>query len=131
MTQSNPNFDQFAKQAAESSKANMEALAQAGNAYAKGFESIFKTYISLAQDAAEKNSQALKTLMGCKTIHEFTETQSQIASENLNDFLNNFSTLSEMSVKVATDAFEPINEQFSENINKAANESKKAAKKAA
>lgn len=112
-------FDKLAQEAQDNGKESMEAFAQSGSLFAKGFEDIMKTYISWAQESAEKNSQAFKALMGCKTLNDLTEAQSQLARENFDDFLNGVTRLSEMSVKVTTDAFEPINDQLSKTIRKA------------
>jgi phasin family protein len=112
-------FEQLAQDASSAGREQMEAFVQSGNVFARGFEDLFKTYISWAQESAEKNSQAIKELMSCKTLNEFTETQSRVARENFDGFMDGVTKISELGVKVSTEAFEPINDQFSKSIKRA------------
>jgi phasin family protein len=73
----------------------------------------------MAQKSAEQNSKAVKTLMGCKTLNEFTEAQNRIAQQSFDEWVNGTSKLSEQCVKILTDALEPINGQLGKAIKKA------------
>lgn len=75
--------------------------------------------MTLAQDSAEKSAAAVKTLLGCKTLNELTEVQNKLAQESLDGFITSATKLSELSVKVATESFEPLNAQLSKTIKKA------------
>ena len=119
MTQGKTQFDKLAKEAANESQKHAEAVAKAGNILFKGAEDYLKTYVTFAQKSAEKSQEAVKAILGCKTLNEFTETQNKLAQEGFDDFMSGFTKLSEISVKVATDAFEPINDQLSKSIKKA------------
>lgn len=119
MTQNNTQFDKLTKDATAAGQAQMEALAKSGNIFAKGFEDIFKTYVSIAQTTAEKNAKSMQALMGCKTLNEYTEAQNKMAQQGFDDLTCSLTKLSEMSVKVTTEAFEPINDQVSKSIKKA------------
>ncbi len=119
MTQKKHQFDRMAQEAGLSQKEQMDALMQSGNIAMKGFEDIFKTCMQMAQTSAEKNAQAMKSIFGCKTLNEFTEAQNRIAQQGFDDFMVTTTRLSELAVKMATDAFEPINDQFSRTIKKA------------
>jgi len=112
-------FEKLSQDAANAGKEHVEALVKSGNIFAKGFEDFLKTYASLAQSSAERNAQAFKTLLGSKTLNEYTETQNRVAQENLDDFLSGVTKLSELGVKLATETFEPINDQVSKSIKKA------------
>ena len=123
MTKSNnqfKEFETFTTEATDAGKEQMEALVQSGNIAVKGFESIFKSYMSLAQSATEKNTQAFKTLMGCKTLDELKEAQSGLAQQgNLDEWISDTTKLSEQCVKVMTEAFEPLNSQVNKAVKKA------------
>lgn len=119
MTKGQAQFDQMAKDAANNSKENMDAVVKSSNIFMKGFEDLTKTYVSWAQTSAEKNAKAFKTLMGAKTLNEFTDTQNKIAQQNFDDFMTGATKISELSVKVATEAFEPINDQMAKSIKSA------------
>jgi phasin family protein len=112
-------FEKLSQDAANAGKEHVEALVKSGNIFAKGFEDFLKTYASLAQSSAERNAQAFKALLGSKTLNEYTETQNRVAQENLDDFLSGVTKLSELGVKLATETFEPINDQVSKSIKKA------------
>ena len=119
MTQGKSQFDKLTQDAGKAGKEQMDACMKAGNVFIKGFEDIAKTYMGWAQESAEKNSQALKTLMSCKTINEYAETHNKWAQQNFDDFMSGATKLTELSVKLASDTFEPINDQFSKSIKKA------------
>lgn len=120
MTQGKSQFDKLSQDASKSTKEQFEALIKSGNIFMKGFEDMTGAYMSWAQSSAEKNSQAVKALLGCKTINEYAETQNKWVQQNFDDFMAGTTKLSELSVKVATDAFEPLNDHVSKSIKKAA-----------
>ena len=120
MTQGKSQFDKFTGDATKTSKEQMDAYMKSGNIFMKGFEDYAKTYMSWAQSSTEKNAQAVKALLSCKSINEYTETQNKWVQQNFDDFMAGATKLSELGVKVTTDALEPINDQFSKSIKKAA-----------
>jgi phasin family protein len=119
MSQGKNQFEKLSQDYASCGKEHAEALVKSGNIFAKGFEDFLKTYSALAQGTAERNAQAFKALLGSKTLNEYTETQSRVAQQNLDDFLSGVTKLSELGVKLATETFEPINDQVSKSIKKA------------
>ncbi|MCB9990067.1 MAG: phasin family protein [Rhodospirillales bacterium] len=119
MTQNKSKFEKLSQDAAKNGKEQVEALIESGNLFMKGFEDFTKTYVDLAQSAAERNNQAVKALLSCKTINEFAETQNKWVQQNFDDFMATGTKLSELTIKIATDAFEPINDQFSKTVKKA------------
>lgn len=120
MTQGKYQYDRLTQDAVNGNKEQMDAALRAGTVFFKGFEDMTKACMSLAQSSAEKNSQAVKALMSCKTINEFAETQNKWAQQNFDDFMAGATKLSELGVRVATEALEPINDQFSKGLKKAA-----------
>lgn len=119
MTQNKAQYEKLTNDAASAGKENVEALLKSTNIWMKGTEDLFKTYISLAQDTAAKNSEAFKTLLACKNLNELTEVQNKLAQESFDGFMSGATKLSELSVKLATEALEPINDQVSKTIRKA------------
>jgi len=118
MAKGKTHFEKFSGEAASLGKENVEALVESGNIFAKGFEGIMKAYVSLAQDVSEKNAEAFQKLMGCKTVNEYAETQNKVAQESFDDFMAGATKLSELGIKLATDAFEPLNEQITRNLSR-------------
>jgi phasin family protein len=78
-----------------------------------------KTCMGLAQKTAEKNGEAFKTLLSCKTVNEFAAVQNRLAQEGFDDFMTHATRLSELGVKLASDGFAPINDQLGKAIKKA------------
>ncbi|HEY8190722.1 MAG TPA: phasin family protein [Micavibrio sp.] len=114
MTKGKAPFDKIAQDA----KDQQEALVESGRIYARGVEDVLKFVTAFTQESVEKNTETFKSLWGCKTLQELTEVQSRIAQQNFDDFMAGATKLSEMGVKVASEAFEPINDQFSKTISK-------------
>lgn len=119
MTQAKAQYEKLTNEATSSGKEGLEALVRSTNIWIKGSEDLFKTYLSLAQDTATKNSEAFKTLLACKNLNELTEAQNKLAQESFDGFMAGATKISELSVKLATEALEPINDQVSKNIRKA------------
>lgn len=111
-------FDKMAQDAANSSKENMDAVMQSGNIFMNGCEEIMKTCLSMTQEAADKNSKAVKSLMGCKTVNDLTEAQTKLIRQNFEDFIASTTKLSELSMKVATDSFAPLNTRLDHTVKK-------------
>ena len=101
-------------------KQSADAWMKFGTIFAKGMEEMMKTCMTRAQSAGEKNSDVMKSLMGCKTINEFAETQNRIAQSSMEEAMSASAQMSEMSVKVMMDCMEPINKQMSEAMKKVA-----------
>ena len=112
-------FDQFTQDAANQSRENVEAFVKSGEIFAKGFENIMKTAAAMTQTATEKQAEYAKQLMGSKTLNEFAETQNKIAQSSFDQFMQGATQLSEMSVKVISEASEPLNAQMSKAMQKA------------
>lgn len=119
MTQNKAQYEKLTNEAASAGKENVEAILKSTNIWMKGTEDLFKTYLSLAQESAAKNSEAIKTLLGCKTLNELTEVQNKLAQESFDGFMAGATKLSELTVKLTTEALEPINDQVSKTIRKA------------
>ena len=116
---SKANFEKLTNDAAASSKEHMDAFVKSGTLLSKGSEELVKTYIGLVQNSAEKSTEAVKSLMACKTLNELTETQNKLAQDSFETFMSGFTKLSELTVKLANTSLEPINAQFTKSMKKA------------
>jgi phasin family protein len=119
MTQGKTQFEKIAQDANDFGREGYEAFIKSSTVFARGFEEILKASATLAQTAAEKQSQFIKDALSSKTLNEWTEVQNKIAQENFDDFLSGATKLSEMSVKVITEAVEPLNKQLGKSMKKA------------
>ncbi len=119
MTEGKNKFEKLTRETTSAGKEQMEALVESGTIWVKGTEDIVKTCTAMVQESVERNTQAFKTLLSSKTLNEYTEAQNTLAQQNFDDFMSGFTKLSELGVKLATNAFAPINDQFSKSIKKA------------
>jgi len=102
-------------------KEGVDALIKAGEIWARGAEDLGKAYFAAAQEAAETNSEAAKALFSAKSFKEIIELQSELARKSFDKTLSESTKLSEMSVKVANEAFQPLQQQFSAVVSKVGN----------
>ncbi len=105
VTQSYGDFATFQNEA-------FAALVRSGEILAKGAEALSKEYFTFAQHAAEANSEAAKALLAAKSVNEFVQLQSDFLRVSLDKSVDEGSKLSEMSFKIATEAFEPLQKQM-------------------
>jgi phasin family protein len=100
-------YDEFAALQKES----VDALIKASAIWAKGAEDFGKAYLALAQETAEANSEAAKALFSAKSFDEAIELQGEIARKSFDKSLSEGTKLSELSLKVANEAFQPIQQR--------------------
>lgn len=116
---SKSQFEKITSEAGTSGRDQIEAIVKSSTILFKGLEELSKVVTAIAQESAEKNSQAIKQLMACKTLHDLTEVQNKIAQKSFDDLMATTTKLSELSIKIATESFEPINSQMTKAIKKA------------
>lgn len=119
MTQSKNQFEKMSQEAGEISRESMDAFIKSGSIFMKGFEDIVRTATAIAQSSAEKQAEFVKEALSTKTLNEWTEVQNKAAQANFDDFMSGATQLSELSVKLMTEATEPLNEQATKAIKKA------------
>lgn len=119
MTAKPYDFDKLTKEATENSQELFGAMQKSMNIWVKGVEKMNKETVALAQDIANKNQEAFTALIACKDINELTDVQNKLTKKHFDTLVASATKLSEISVKVATDSFEPINDQVNKAVKKA------------
>lgn len=119
MINGNKEFEKLAQTAQRAGQEQMEALTKSATILAKGMEDIFQTCMGIMQSSGKKSQDAAKSLMGCKTLDEFTQAQNKLAQASFDDFVSGATKVSEISVKVCTESVAPINDQLGKSIKKA------------
>jgi phasin family protein len=119
MSTTKNQYEKLTADATAAGRQSYEALTKSNATFAKGFEQISKTLAGIVQDTTAKNTEAFKQLMACKTINEFAEVQNRIAQNNFDAMMTNATKISELAIRVSTEALEPLNDQFSKTIKKA------------
>ena len=82
-------------------QANFEALVEASN--------------SLAKNNLERSLAASKKLFGAKSAQEFVDLQSDFTRSQIDQALAGSAKLTELTVQVANEAFQPLQARFQQN----------------
>ena len=105
----------------EFSKFGQETLGvymKAGEIFVKGAENIGQAYFKLAKNTAERNAEAAKAVLAAKTLNDVVDVQNDFARESYQTLFSEGTKISELSLKVAHEAFEPLKEQMEGSIEK-------------
>ena len=89
-------------------KETFDAVMQSGTIVAKGYEAIGKEVMAFAQSAMDANVAATKALFGAKDVKEAFDLQAEYTRTSMDKAMAESAKLSEMSMSVAKEAFEPI-----------------------
>ena len=100
-------------------KESIDAVVKANEVLTKGAEAVSSAYCEITQASAEAGVEATKAMLGAKTAKEFVEIQADFARTRFDNFFSESTRLSEMSVKVANEAFEPLQKQLNTSFEKA------------
>jgi phasin family protein len=100
------------------SKENLDAVVSASTVYAKGFETFGKAWYAFSQETVEASAAVAKQLLGVKTLKEAVDLQTDFAKTTFDKFVAEGTKLSEMSIKVANEALEPINARVNVAVEK-------------
>lgn len=93
-------------------RGNVEAMVEAGRVAAKGFESVAQQVVEMTKKNAEATTTAVRTFASAKNANELFQLQSDFARSQFDKMVADGSKLTEMFVKFAGEAFEPISNRF-------------------
>lgn len=113
--------------ATESAREGIENLTKSGATFTKGAEQMMKTITTVVQESSQRNAEAIKAMMACKTLNELTEAQNKMAQQNFEDMMSTMTKMSEMTIKLCKEAMEPMNAQMTKAMNGAMSAAKKNA----
>jgi phasin family protein len=102
----------FAREAVEFSKGNVEAMVEAGKIAAKGAGEIGQEHVAFARTGFEEGTAALKRYAAVKSPTEFFQLYSEMTKAQIDAVVKHTAKTSEMSVKLANDAFQPLSSRF-------------------
>jgi phasin family protein len=120
-------YEKMTGDASSTVREGVETFSKSGATFAKGAEQILKTIAEVAQESSQRNAEAVKALMASRTLNEFAEAQNKLAQQNFDDAMSTMTKLSEMTIKLCSEAFEPINGQMTKAMTSAMNAAKKNA----
>jgi phasin family protein len=97
-----------AEELTELTRANVEAVVEAGKIAATGAKSVGEDALQRARAGLEQNVAELKNLAQAASPSEFFQLQTEIAKQNFDRIVANLSQLTEASVKLAGEAIQPL-----------------------
>ena len=97
-----------AEDAAAFGKSNFDALVQAGSVFARGFEELTKSVVSLTQSQVEANIAAAKAVFGAKSLTELGDLQKAYARTAFDTAISEASRLSELAIRISNETAEPL-----------------------
>lgn len=109
---------QAAEELADMIRGNVEAFAEAGRIATAGAQSIGQDVAAKGRDSLEKTANNVRTFTEAKTPTELLQLQSDFARSAFDSFVEHSSNLTESFVKLAGEAFQPISNRASENVDK-------------
>lgn len=105
-------YDQFATY----SQANYDAFTKSFGIMTKGFEDVSKAWFAYTQTSVDAGVDFSKKVMGAKSVNEIVDLQNDYAKSSFDSFVAESTKLSEMSVKTANEAIEPIKARVDEAV---------------
>ena len=101
-------FTKTARDAAEFGRGNLEAVAQATQAYLQGTQELGRQALALAQDLNAQALEGAKAVAGAKSLKEATEIQALFARTAFDRTASETSKLQRAVLQVAERAFAPL-----------------------
>ena len=101
-------------------KANVEAALAASQTLVKGIEQMNRAWSEFTMRLVEAHMNSVQALIGCKNLKDVVELQADFAKRQLAAAVVESSKLSELTLKVANEAIEPLSARVSEAMNTAA-----------
>ena len=114
---------EFAAEASEFARGNVEALVESGKVYAAGVQDLTKSYVEEARSALETLTADAQELAAVRTPLELIQLQSKLARRNFDALVAYGSRNTDAVIKLAGETFAPISGRISlaaEKISKAA-----------
>ena len=105
-------------EAASFGKDNVDACVQSGTLFAKGFESLSKELMTLAQSTAEANVATAQAFFGAKTLREVIDLQTEFSRSRFDSLVTESAKLTELSLTLAHESIEPIQARLNATVEK-------------
>jgi phasin family protein len=110
--------NEVASDGVEFAKGNVEALVESTKIFAAGLQDLGKGYVAEGKSAIETMTADVKELAAVKSPADFFKLQGEILRRNFDAAVAAGSKNSEKAVKLANDAFAPIQDRVAQAIEK-------------
>jgi phasin family protein len=105
-----------AEELADIYRGNIDAFVEASRIAASGAQSIGQNIVAKSRDSIEQTANTVRSLAEAKSATEFLQVQSDYARSAFDRFVEESSNLTESVVKLAGEAFQPISNRASANV---------------
>jgi phasin family protein len=107
-----------AEELADIYRGNVDAFVQAGRIATAGAQSIGQDIAAKSRDSLELTANRVRSLAEAKSATELLQLQSEFARSAFDRFVEDSSALTESFVKLGGEAFQPISNRASANVEK-------------
>jgi phasin family protein len=107
-----------AEEIADLYRGNLEAFVEAGKIAATGAQSIGQDLATKSRDSLEQTANTVRSFAEAKSPTELLQLQSDFARTAFDRFVEDSSALTESFVKLAGEAFQPLSNRASANVEK-------------
>lgn len=102
----------------ELSKQNLDAVAESTTLLAQGCQEINSALLGFAQNSMQTGLNACKSLMDCKSMQDALDLHTAYARDFFEGMVSEGTRISELSVRVANEAFEPVRDRVNATVEK-------------
>ena len=95
-----------------------ESTNQFCQTWTKGCEEITKSYVNFCQSWMQDCMNTFKSMVSAKSMQEAVTAQSDFARSQFDKAMSESTRISELCVKIASDASEPMQSQWSTMVNR-------------
>jgi phasin family protein len=107
-----------AEEFADLYRGNIDAFVEAGRIAASGAQSISQDFVAKSRDGLEQTANTVRSFVEAKSPTELLQLQGDFARTAFDRFVEESSALTESVVKLAGEAFQPISNRASANVEK-------------
>ena len=104
-----------AEELADLARANVEAIVEAGRVASEGARTIGQDVAASGRDGVEQAAGAIRSLAEAKSPTEYLQLQSEFARASFDRAVAETSKLTELLVKLAGEAFQPLSNRATAN----------------
>lgn len=105
-------YDQFNTLA----QGNYEAVSKSFGIWSKGLEDVSKAWAAYTQGTVDSTMAFGKQVLGAKSLNEVVDLQNTYTKSAFDSFVAESTKISELSVKTASEAIEPIKARVDETV---------------
>jgi len=105
-----------AEQFADLYRGNIDAFVEASKIAATGAQSIGQSMVAKGRDSVEETANTVRSFAEAKSPTELLQLQSEYARSAFDRFVEDSSNLTESLVKLAGEAFQPLSNRASANV---------------